>query len=88
MEQNLYEREISSYCHYFPLLQQIRTEAGLSSTDIPLNVPEIYYSILDQQGNEDGGNVTVLVMEELKSQGLFRKIHFINNMTETVEFGS
>ena len=69
LEQKVYEREISSYCHYLPLLRQIRSDAGLSSTDIPLDVPEIYYSKLDQPEKEGDANVTVLVMEELNTQG-------------------
>ena len=65
--QKLYDREIAVYQHLHPMLRQLRTEAGLTNDDIPLNVPEVYYTNLDSTSGQD--NCTVLVMEELKSQG-------------------
>lgn len=37
-------------------------------TQVPLNVPEIYFTKLDEEGTS-GENTTVLVMQELKSLG-------------------
>jgi len=70
--QKLYNREIASYCHFHPLLREIRSEAGVDKKDIPLNVPEIYYTNLDETEGESD-NLTVLVMEELNAQG-FRMV--------------
>ena len=66
---NVYNREIGSYCHLFPLLRQIRDQAGLTHEDLPLDVPEIYYTNLDGTKENDEENSTVVVMEELSSQG-------------------
>ena len=66
---NVYTREIGSYCHLFPLLRQIRDQAGLTNEDLPLDVPEIYYTNLDETKENDEENSTVVVMEELSSQG-------------------
>ena len=66
---NVYNQEIGSYCHLFPLLRQIRDQAGLTNEDLPLDVPEIYYTNLDEKKGNDEENSTVVVMEELSSQG-------------------
>ena len=70
----VYNREIATYCYFHPFLRELRSQKGLSRGDIPLKVPYIYYTNLDT-ANVDGdeGNSTVLVMEELNSQG-FRMI--------------
>ena len=65
----VYRREIGSYCHLFPLLRQIRDQAGLTHEDLPLSVPEIYYTNLDETKENDEESSTVVVMEELSSQG-------------------
>ena len=66
---NVYNQEIGSYCHLFPLLRQIRDQAGLTNEELPLDVPEIYYTNLDEKKGNDEENSTVVVMEELSSQG-------------------
>lgn len=63
----VYNREIASYTHWHPLLRQIRDEAGLTSEELSLDVPEIYYTCLDDTKGAD--NLTVVIMEELSSQG-------------------
>ena len=68
-ELNAHNREIGTYCHLFPLLRQIRDQAGLTNEDLPLDVPEIYYTNLDGKKENDEENSTVVVMEELSSQG-------------------
>jgi len=65
----VYDREIASYCHLHPLLRQIRNEAGLTHEDLALQVPEIYYTSLDGTKGNGKESSTVVVMEELSSQG-------------------
>jgi len=65
----VYDREIASYCHLHPLLRQIRNEAGLTHEDLALQVPEIYYTSLDGTKGKGKESSTVVVMEELSSQG-------------------
>ena len=64
----LHNREIAVYQHFHPKLREIRKKAGLKDDEVPLNVPEIYFTKLDEEGTS-GENTTVLVMQELKSLG-------------------
>ena len=53
------------YSHFFDILKNIREDSGCTSAEIPLNVPEAYYTYL---GGKDTPGV-VISMEELKYQG-------------------
>ena len=79
---NVYNQEIGSYCHLFPLLRQIRDQAGLTNEDLPLDVPEIYYTNLDEKKGNDEENSTVVVMEELSSQGFAMIDKHVGSSTE------
>ena len=82
----VYDREISAYCFFHPLLRQIRDKAGLTSEDVPLNVPEIYYTNLEEsQAIGEGKSSTVLVMEELCSQNFKMTDKSVGSSKEEVE---
>jgi len=61
----IYNRETAMYSHFFDILKNIREDSGCTSAEIPLNVPEAYYTYL---GGKDTPGV-VISMEELKYQG-------------------
>ena len=62
---NVHDREIDIYRNFFQELRKLREETGYSASEIPLDVPEAYYVNMDEV--DDNG--TVVVIEELKSQG-------------------
>lgn len=64
----LHTREIAVYQYFHPKLRELRKKAGFKEDEVPLNVPEIYFTKLDEEGTS-GENTTVLVMQELKSLG-------------------
>ncbi len=68
MEMKVFRREAVIYRHFHSELRHIRTEAGLSENELPLNVPELYYAHLDESGGNTA-NLSVLVMEDLKYLG-------------------
>ena len=72
--QGVFNREEAIYRHLHAELRKLRTEAGVSIGDIPLNVPKLYYSNVHQAPKEGemGAHAdydAVLVMENLKVQG-------------------
>jgi len=82
----VYDREIASYCHFHPLLRQIRDKAGLTAEDLPLSVPEIYFTNLEEsQAIGEGKSSTVLVMEELCSQSFKMTDKSVGGSKEEVE---
>jgi len=64
----LHTREIAVYQYFHPKLRELRNKAGFKDDEVPLNVPEIYFTKLDEEGTS-GENTTVLVMQELKALG-------------------
>lgn len=70
MSFGVYSREIGSYISFLPALREMMSEHGLTSDDIPLKVPRICYTNLDtSEAAGQAESSTVLVMEELSSQG-------------------
>lgn len=69
MSQGLYQREIAIYNDLHTQLREIRKEA---SAPVPLNVPQLYYSIMDEAG-ECGANKTAVVLQDMKTSG-FRTV--------------
>jgi hypothetical protein len=71
VSQRLYDREVGIYNQFHPLLRKFRSDVGLNYSDVPLNVPDIYYTNLfttsDGRGKENCP--IVLVLEDLQSQG-------------------
>jgi len=70
MSFGVYSREIGSYISFFPALREMMSQHGLTSDDILLKVPRICYTNLDtSEAAGQAESSTVLVMEELSSQG-------------------
>ena len=69
MSQGLYQREIAIYNELHSELREIR---GGASSPVPLNVPQFYYGIMDEDG-ACGANKTAVVLQDMKTSG-FRTV--------------
>lgn len=68
MDMKVFRREAAIYQHFHSELRQIRLGAGVSESELPLNVPEMFYAHLDESGS-CGANKSVIILEDLKNQG-------------------
>lgn len=67
------QREIEIYDKLLQsLLVKVRSEAGVTAKEVPLNVPVMYYGHWDDV-EPVGSNLTVVVLQDLKSLG-FRMV--------------
>ena len=65
----VYNREIAMYTDLFPLIENERQCNALEQDEIPLDVAKPYYVQKQTNNSEPNGATTVVVLEELKSQG-------------------
>lgn len=66
--QGVYPREIAAYEVLHPMLRELRDKARVKPDRLPLAVPEIYHSLIDEKG-QVRANATAVVMEDLSCQG-------------------
>lgn len=72
MSQGLYQREIAIYNCLHSQLCEIRDQAGVPQSSLRFNVPQLYYSIMDEEGL-CGANRTAIVLQDMKTSG-FRMV--------------
>lgn len=69
MAMKLPERETNVYNHVLQsLLLKVRSEAGVTAEEVPLNVPVLYYGHWDET-EPMGSNMTAVVVQDLKPLG-------------------
>lgn len=68
ISQGVYPREIAAYEVLHPMLRELRDKARVKPDRIPLAVPAIYHSLIDEQG-QVRANATAVVMEDLSCHG-------------------
>lgn len=68
LAQGVYPREKAAYEVLHPMLRELRDKARVKPDRIPLAVPAIYHSLIDEQG-QCRANATAVVMEDLSCLG-------------------